>query len=106
MRRRSNNWLWTFFIMLALVGSGVATTPRAVRADIDSGGTPLPSPPEPGIGDPDFPTNTGRMPKPGPQRGAAHQPTVREFSHSSQLALWWSGVRMSLATLFRGFFRP
>lgn len=108
MSRKTNHRLWTLFLMLALIGSGVVTTPRIVRADLDQGETPTPAPPQPGIGDPDFPTNTGRMPKPGTTRGAVHQPVVRDYSsmHGGQMAMWWKGVRMALTTVFRGFFRP
>ena len=108
MRRRSNIRLWTLLLMLALLGPGVATAPRVARADLETGQSPSPQPPDTGIGDPDFPTNTGRMPKPGPQRGAAQQPGHADIAsvRSGQLSMWWMGFRMAIATVFRGFFRP
>ncbi len=108
MRRKSNNRLWTLFLMLALsIGSGVATMPRIARADFMPGETPPPPPPEPGAGDPDFPTNTGRSPKPSSQRGVVRTPVTADRSsvRQNQVAMWWTGFRMAFSTVIRGFFR-
>lgn len=105
MRRKAQNRLWTLIFTLLLCVASTASLPVNVRAGVVPGEPSPPAPPEPGAGDPDWPTGGGRSPKPGPARGL-NQPGAREIgARQDGFSVWMFKVRMAFVAGFRTFFR-
>jgi hypothetical protein len=107
MRRKALNRLWTVLITLLLCGATAASLPGRVWADQYPGDPAPPGPPNPGAGDPDWPSQGGRTPKPGPIHGSVTPDVQRPRAATRQDALnaLWFKVRMALSAGFRVFFR-
>ena len=108
MRRQSKNQLWILLLMLSLLGTGMATAPRAVWADVMPGESPPPPPPEQGVGDPDDPGRGGAQ-RPGMNRGGGSStrsvPQGVVTLRTNRTTAWVWTFRTAFSTVFRAFFR-
>jgi len=105
--RRIGQGLTTLILALSLVLGGLATMTTHARAD-QFPSEQMPPPTGGGIGDPDWPDGKtpAPMPKPGASRGALDRST-HEFGPArvGVGGKWVWGLRLTLSSLFRGFFR-
>ncbi len=94
--------------MLLLLGGGMASAPRHVRADSLPGDPAPPPDPAEGAGDPDWPQSPGRSPKPDPSRGAGGPITSGGTisSRGARVTQWmkWS-FRVAYKSTYRILFR-